>query len=58
MKGFLGCIVLECNVHKGEDTNKKYARQTSYWCETCEIPIYIEDCYDKHLETTLYKNSS
>ena len=48
---------LNCNMHEDEKPSKKRARQTSYWCETCKVPVSVEECYDNHVNINLLKKN-
>ena len=38
-----------CQLHKEEGSqDNKRPPQTSFWCETCEIPLCKKSCFDKH----------
>ena len=45
----------DCQIHKAESGSKKREKQTSWWCQTCKVPVCLEDCYDKHLQYSLLK---
>ena len=45
---FFETIIVQCRKHYvSEDLGGKRAPQKSFWCEVCQIPLYMKICFDK-----------